>query len=45
MVGSKSLGEQLTKFNKIIDGLQNIVVNLDDEDRILLLLSLLPTKY
>jgi len=41
----KILVEQLIEFNKIIDGLQNIEVKLDDENIILLLLSFLPIKY
>jgi len=42
IVELKSLVDQLTKFNKIIHDLQNNEVKLDVEDKILLLLSLLP---
>ncbi|KAK2408720.1 hypothetical protein QL285_044210 [Trifolium repens] len=42
MVESKSITEQLTEFNKIIDDLANIDVNLEDEDKALHLLCTLP---
>ena len=45
MVETKSVVEQLTEFNKIIDDLQNIDVKLDDEDKALLLLNSLPRSF
>ncbi|KAK2414224.1 cysteine-rich RECEPTOR kinase [Trifolium repens] len=33
MVENKSFGEQLSEFNKIVDDLANIDVNLEDEDK------------
>jgi len=38
MVEPKSNTEQLTKFNKILDDLANIEVNMENEDKALLLL-------
>jgi len=38
MVESKAIMEQLTEFNKILDDLENIKVNLEDEDKAILLL-------
>jgi len=37
--------EQLTEFNKIIDDLANIDVNLEDEDKALHLLCALPRSF
>jgi len=37
--------EQLTEFNKIIDDLANIDVNLEDEDKALHLLCVLPRSF
>ncbi|KAK2444748.1 alpha carbonic anhydrase [Trifolium repens] len=45
MVESKSITEQLAEFNKIIDDLANIDVNLEDEDKALHLLCTLPKSY
>ena len=45
MVESKSITEQLAEFNKIIDDLANIDVNLEDEDKALDLLCTLPKSY
>eukprot|EP00268_Persea_americana_P009428 TRINITY_DN13788_c0_g4_i2.p1 TRINITY_DN13788_c0_g4~~TRINITY_DN13788_c0_g4_i2.p1 ORF type:complete len:117 (+),score=26.76 TRINITY_DN13788_c0_g4_i2:400-750(+) len=39
-----SMTEQLDEFNKIIDDLVNIDVKVDDEDKALLLLNLLPDR-
>lgn len=38
MVESKSITKQLTKFNKILNDLENIKVNFEDEDKIILFL-------
>jgi hypothetical protein len=35
MVETKSITEQLAEFNKIIDYLANVDVNLEDEDKVL----------
>jgi len=45
MVESKSISEQLAEFNKILDDLANIVVNMEDEDKTLLLLCSLPKSF
>lgn len=45
MVDKKSVVEQLTKFHKIIDDLENIEVNIDDEDKALLLLITLLRSF
>jgi len=45
MVESKPIIEQLTEFNKIIDDLANINVNLEDEDKALHLLCALPRSF
>jgi hypothetical protein len=45
MVVTKSITEQLTEFNKIIDDLANVDVNLEDEDKALHLLCALPKSY
>ncbi|PNX70128.1 cytochrome p450, partial [Trifolium pratense] len=45
MVETKSMTEQLAKFNKIIDDLANLEVNLEDEDKVLHLLCTLPKSY
>jgi len=37
--------EQLTEFNKIIDDLENIEVQLEDEDKTILLLCALPKSF
>ncbi|MCI76840.1 cytochrome P450, partial [Trifolium medium] len=42
MVENKSVVEQLTEFNKIIDDLANIDVNLEDQDKVFHLLCALP---
>ena len=42
MVESKTVMEQLTEFNKILDDLENIEVQLEDEDKAILLLCALP---
>ena len=45
MVESKPITEQFTKFNKIIDDLANIEVSMEDEDKALLTLCLLPKSF
>lgn len=42
MVENKSIMEKLPGFHKIIYNLQNIEVKIEDEDKVLLLLSSLP---
>ncbi|WJX45134.1 E3 ubiquitin-protein ligase upl4 [Trifolium repens] len=42
MVENKSFGEQLSEFNKIVDDLANIDVNLEDEDKAFHLLCAFP---
>jgi len=45
MVESKTVTEQLTEFNKILDDLENIEVTLEDEDKAILLLYALPRSF
>jgi len=45
MVESKTIMEQLTEFNKILDDLENIEVQLEDEDKAILLLCALPRSF
>jgi len=45
MVESKTVTEQLTEFNKILDDLENIEVTLEDEDKVILLLCALPRSF
>ena len=45
MVESKAITEQLAEFNKILDDLENIEVNLEDEDKAILLLYALPRSF
>jgi len=45
MVESKTVTKQLMEFNKIIDDLENIEVNLEDEDKVILLLCALPRSF
>ena len=45
MVESKSISEQLVEFNKILDDLANIEINMEDEDKALLLLCSLPKSF
>ncbi|MCI54321.1 cytochrome P450, partial [Trifolium medium] len=45
MVETKSITEQLAEFNKIIDDLANMDVNLEDSDKALHLLCMLPKSY
>jgi len=45
MVESKPIMGKLMKFNKIIDNLANIDVNMEDEDKVLHLLSALPRSF
>jgi hypothetical protein len=45
MVESKTIIEQLTEFNKILNDLKNIEVNLEDEDKTILLLCALPRSF
>jgi len=45
MVESKTITKQLTKFNKILDDLENIEVQLEDEDKVILLLCALPRSF
>jgi len=42
MVESKTVTEQLTEFNKILDDLESIEVNLEDEDKAIFLFCALP---
>ncbi|PON41343.1 Zinc finger, CCHC-type [Parasponia andersonii] len=41
----KSISDQIDKFNKIIDDLENIEIKLEDEDKALILLNALPKAY
>jgi len=45
MVESKTVTEQLTEFNQILDDLENIEVKLEDEDKAILLLCALPRSF
>jgi len=45
IVESKSITEQLAEFNKILDDLVNIEVNMEDEDKAFLLLCSLPKSF
>ncbi|CAJ2666798.1 unnamed protein product [Trifolium pratense] len=45
MVETKSMTEEQAEFNKIIDYLANLEVNLEDEDKALHLLCTLPKSY
>jgi hypothetical protein len=45
MVETKPITEQLTEFNKILDDLANIDVNLEDRDKALHLPGVLPKSY
>jgi len=45
MVESKTVTEQLAEFNKILDDLENIEVNLEDEDKVILLLCALTRSF
>jgi len=45
MVESKAIMEQRTEFNKILDDLENIKVQLEDEDRVILLLCVLLKSF
>lgn len=45
MMRNKLIVKQLTKFHKIIDDFQNILVNLDDKDKTVLLLGSLPRSF
>ena len=45
MLESKTVTEQLTEFNKILDDLENIDVNLEDEDKAILLLCAIPRSF
>ena len=42
---SKTISEKLTKFNKILDDLENIEVNIEDEDKTILLSCALPRSF
>jgi len=44
-VESKAIMEKLTEFNKILDDLENIEVQLEDEDKATLLLCVLPKSF
>lgn len=41
-VENKLIVEKLTWFHKIIDNIENIKLNIDEEDKIILLLDLYP---
>ena len=41
----RSIGEQLDQFNKYVDDLENIDVELDDEDKAIILLAALPRSF
>jgi len=45
MVEYKSISEELAEFNKILDDLANIEVNVGDEDKTLLLICSLPKSF
>ncbi|GJX64372.1 copia LTR rider [Tanacetum coccineum] len=45
MHSGKKLSEHIDEFNKLIDDLANIDVDIDDEDQALMLLMLLPPSY
>jgi len=45
MVESKAIMEQLTEFNKILDDVENIEVDLKDEDKAILLLCALSRSF
>lgn len=45
MVENKYIVEQLRKIHKIINGLQNIDVKIEDDDKTIVLLSLLPRSF
>jgi exonuclease VII small subunit len=45
MVESKAIMKQLMEFNKILDDLENIEVHLEDEDKTILLLCVLPRSF
>jgi len=45
MVESKTVTEQLMEFNRILDDLENIEVQLEDEDKTILLLCHLPRSF
>lgn len=41
----RGIGEQLEEFNKAVDDLENIDVQINDEDKVILLLNALPKNY
>jgi hypothetical protein len=45
MTKARSITEQLSEFNKILEDLENIEVKLDDEDKALLLLNSLSKTF
>jgi hypothetical protein len=45
MVESKTIAYQLTEFNKMLDDLVNIEVEIEDEDKSILLLCVLPISF
>lgn len=45
MQEEKSISEQIDEFNKIIDDIENIKVSLDDEDKVIVLLSSISRFY
>ena len=45
MVESKAIMEKLTEFNKILDDLENIEVQLEEEDKVIRLLCALPKSF
>ncbi|KAL8526510.1 hypothetical protein ACS0TY_015638 [Phlomoides rotata] len=45
MVDEKPILEQLDKFNKVLDDLENIDIKMEEEDKALILLSALPKSF
>jgi len=45
MTESRTMVEQLTNFNKIMDAMENTEVKLEEEDKNLLILNTFPKTY